>query len=267
MLKLGLFTDVHYAAGVREGTRHCHLGIAKLRIALDAFAADGVDAIVGLGDLIDSADTSAEEAAYLRSVCAELARAGAPVRLTPGNHCLWTLTRDMYQQITGPVTRDAATWGSLEIKGWHLVFLDGCFRGDGVPYGGRNSDWTDARVSEEQVRWLPDDLSATRNPSLVFIHQRLDVGPPFGVANAEAIRAIIERSGRVRTVFQGHEHGGADAVINGIRYRTLPAMVEGDNVQHAAFAIVTASPSGALDVRCYPQSSSINAAVDCREPR
>ncbi len=265
MLTLGLFTDVHYASGVREGTRHCHLGIAKLRVALDAFAAEGVDAVIGLGDLVDSADTMAEEAAYLQGVCAELGRVRVPVRLTPGNHCLWTLTREVYQRLAGPVTDQAATWGCLDLKGWHLVFLDGCFRGDGVPYGGRNNDWTDALVSEEQVRWLRADLAVARTPALVLIHQRLDVTPPFGVANAEAIRAILEESGRVRAVFQGHEHGGAETVIKGIRYITLPALVEGDNVQQAAFAIVTASPTGEMSLRQNHGPSSV--AGDCGQPR
>ena len=267
MLTLGLFTDVHYAAGVREGTRHCHLGVAKLRVALGAFAAARVDAVVGLGDLVDSADTLAEEAGYLQSVCAQLSGVRVPVRLTPGNHCLWTLTRDVYQQITRPVTGQAATWGSLDLKGWHLIFLDGCFRGDGVPYGGRNNDWTDALVSDEQVRWLRADLTAGRTPSLVFIHQRLDVTPPFGVANAEAVRAILEGSGRARAVFQGHEHGGAETVIKGIRYITLPAIVEGDDVQQAAFAIAMASPSGEVSLRPYPTPSAAIAAPDSREPR
>lgn len=245
MVKLGLFTDVHYAAGIREGTRYCHLGVQKLRVAMQAFRAAGVDVIIGLGDLVDSGETAEEEAGYLREVCDELASAAAPVHLVPGNHCLWTLTREQYHQISG----QSRTWGSQDTGGWHLVFLDGCFRGDGVPYGCRNNVWTDALVSQEQVHWLAADLAGTRLPTLVFIHHRLDAFPPYGPANAPAVRQILERGGRVRAVFQGHEHGGSQTIVSGIRYITLPAMVEGDRIEHPAFAIVTGSASGDLDVQ------------------
>jgi 3',5'-cyclic AMP phosphodiesterase CpdA len=249
MLKLGLITDLHYASGVREGSRFCHLSLAKLQVALRAFQHAKVDAIIGLGDLVDSADTPEQEADFLRQVCHELATASVPVHLTPGNHCIWSLTKAEYCRITHQPT----TWGSRDLGHWHLVFLDGCFRNDGVPYGRQNNYWTDAMVSTEQVTWLQNDLARATLSTLLFIHQRLDIEPPYGVSNAPTIRAILEQSGKVRGVFQGHEHAGAKSLINTIPYTTLPAMVEGSDIEAAAFTILEATDAG--EVQVLPRGS------------
>src|SRR5690242_9722798 len=114
MLRLGLFTDLHYARGMREGTRYCHQGIQRLRLAVREFAAARVDAIIGLGDLIDSAESVEEEAAYLTEVVAELAGSGLPFYLVPGNHCIWSLNKEEYCRITG----QPRTWNSVSLGGW-----------------------------------------------------------------------------------------------------------------------------------------------------
>lgn len=233
-MRLGLFADMHFAAGLRERTRYCCLGLEKLDRVLRAFKEADVDAIVGLGDLVDSGQTPEEEAEWMRQVCLRLSGSGVPYHLVPGNHCVWTLTKEEYCQITG----QARTWGSALVSGWRLIFLDGCFRGDGVAYGRRNNDWKDAMVSTEQVDWLRCELLVDGPPALVFIHQRLDVEPPYGVRNAPEIREILQRSGRVRGVYQGHEHAGAVSDIAGITYTTLPGMVEGDDLQDVSYRIL-----------------------------
>ena len=77
-------------------------------------------------------------------------RAGAGL---PGNHCIWSLTKAEFCRIANQPT----TWGSMDVNFWHLVFLDGCFRSDGVPYGRQNNHW-EGYVSAEQVDWLQQDL-------------------------------------------------------------------------------------------------------------
>ena len=55
--------------------------------------------------------------------------------------------------------------------------------------------------------WLAADLAATTNPTLIFVHQRLDNAPPgFGMDSRAAVRKILEQSGKVIGVFQGHSH-------------------------------------------------------------
>jgi len=233
MLSLGIFTDLHYARGIREGSRHCHLSLQKLHLIMERFRAEGVQFVVALGDLVDSAPQPQEESGYLRAVCRELARLACPVRYVPGNHCVWSLTKDEFCAIT----RQNSTWGALRRGGWRLIFLDGCFRADGVPYGARNNDWRDANVSAEQVQWLKDELSLPM-PTAVFIHQRLDAPPPYGVANAGEIRTLLESCGCVKHVFQGHQHPGDSSTVSGITYITLPAVCEGSDVTAPPYLVV-----------------------------
>ena len=89
---------------------------------------------------------------------------------------------------------------------YHFVVLDACFRSDGQPYGRENSEWTDANIPGVEAEWLRADLKQTPHKSVVFVHQRLDVEPPLGVKNASEIRRVLEESGKVLAVLQGHYH-------------------------------------------------------------
>ncbi|MBQ8213553.1 MAG: alkaline phosphatase, partial [Clostridia bacterium] len=64
----------------------------------------------------------------------------------------------------------------------------------------------------------------------VFIHQRLDDcdNSRYLVKNAVEIRTLLQNSGKVRKVFQGHYHKGDFQKIEQIEYITLQAMCEGE---------------------------------------
>jgi len=63
-----------------------------------------------------------------------------------------------------------------------------------------------ADVPPEELEWSKGNLQGNTNPVVVFAHQRLDVTDSHGVKNAAAVRSILEASGNVSTVFQGHSH-------------------------------------------------------------
>ena len=73
----------------------------------------------------------------------------------------------------------------------------------------------------------------------MFAHQRLDVGSPYGVKNAPGIRKILENSGKVRAVFQGHSHSSDYKEIGGIHYCTLVAMVEGSEAASNGYSTIS----------------------------
>jgi len=52
------------------------------------------------------------------------------------------------------------------------------------------------------------------------------------------VRKVLEDSGKVVAVFQGHHHAGSYNLINGIHYYTLAAMCEGPYPENNAYAIV-----------------------------
>ena len=135
---------------------------------------------------------------------------------------------------------------SFDQNGYHFVVLDACFRSDGKPYQRKNFEWTDPNIPDDQVEWLTDDLDKTESKTIVFIHQRLDVENHYGVKNAKAVRKVLERSGKVQAVFQGHSHANDHKEINGIHYCVVAAMVEGSGLKNNAFAIVDVMEDGSI---------------------
>ena len=50
------------------------------------------------------------------------------------------------------------------------------------------------------------------------------------IRNASEVRELPEASGKVKLVLRGHYHPGAEAVVSGIPYLTVPALCEGEAI-------------------------------------
>lgn len=89
--------------------------------------------------------------------------------------------------------------------------------------------WTDSNLPNEQCDFLKAAISEASEPCVVCIHENLDplVDELHNVKNAERIRDIIRKNGKVTLILQGHYHTGAEHTIDGIPYVTVPAMCEG----------------------------------------
>ncbi|HEX7379354.1 MAG TPA: alkaline phosphatase, partial [Pirellulales bacterium] len=138
----------------------------------------------------------------------------------------------------------------------HFVLLDSCFRGDGRPYGRKNSHWTDANLPAAELEWLAADLRASDKLAIVFAHQRLDVSDNHGVKNSPAVRKILEESGRVLAVFQGHSHRNDLKEIGGIHYCTLVAMVEGTSAENNGYSLLEIAPGGGIRLTGFRRQQS-----------
>ena len=57
------------------------------------------------------------------------------------------------------------------------------------------------------------------------------------IKNAAEVREVLEKSGKVRAVYQGHYHPGHENVINSIPYHTLPVMCEGEENRYTIIEI------------------------------
>src|SRR5690606_1287608 len=121
-----------------------------------------------------------------------------------------------------------------------------CFRSDFVPYGRKNSRWDDANLPAAELDWLRSDLEAAAGPVIVLIHQRLDVQNHYGVKNAADARKLLEQSGKVLAVFQGHSHKNDYREIEGIHYVTLAAMIEGSGPENNSYSVLDVFDGGAL---------------------
>ena len=231
-LRIGLVTDLHYADKPANGTRHYRDTLAKLAEAAERFQTDKPDFVVELGDFIDAADSPATELAYLRRVNEVFRTIPGPKHCVLGNHCVETLTKREFLDGVG----QRESFYSFDAGGFHFVVLDACFRADGAPYGRNNSVWSDANIPPHELEWLRDDLKATTKPTIVFAHQRLDEAGKHAVRNAAEVRKLLEASGRVTAVLQGHSHKNDHQEINGIHYTTLVAMVEGPGSESSGYS-------------------------------
>lgn len=251
-LRIGLVTDLHYADKPPAGSRHYRETPGKLAEAARQFERDRPSLMVELGDLIDAADSVATEQRWLRRINREFSAMAAERHYVLGNHCVDTLTK---AEFLGEVEQ-AESYYSFDRGGCHFVVLDACFRSDGQPYGRRNFEWTDANIPAAELDWLDADLKAADGLVIVLAHQRLDVSTNHGVRNAPDVRQVLERSGRVTAVLQGHSHQNDYREIGGIHYATLVAMVEGSGAEHSGYSVMDVLPDGGVQLRGFRMQQS-----------
>lgn len=241
-LRIGMVTDLHYADKPPAGTRHYRETLAKIAEVGEEFQKARPDFVVELGDLIDAAETVEAEKQYLARINKEFSSLPGDKHYVLGNHCVSTLTKDEFLEGVG----QRKSHYSFDSGGFHFVVLDACFLSSGVPYGRNNVKWNDANIPAEQVEWLRDDLQSTTGKTIVFVHQRLDVKTDHGVKNAEQVRRVLENSGKVLAVFQGHSHKNDLIDINGIHYCTLVAMVEGSGAENNGYTLMDVFDGGTI---------------------
>lgn len=111
-----------------------------------------------------------------------------------------------------------ARYSTRVVAGHRIVTLDGNERRGDLEVRGY------ARaIGDEQLAWLGRTLAADDLPVVICCHQGLD-GIAGGVANAAAVRAVLEAANRkagwsrVRLVLTGHHHLDYLAEVGGIPY-------------------------------------------------
>jgi len=106
--------------------------------------------------------------------------------------------------------------------------VDACYLRSGAHYIPGPFDWTDTFYPHTEQ--LSQTLETLSGNVYVFMHQNIDpeIREDHRLYNDAQIRSILEKSGKVRAVYQGHYHPGHRAEVNGISYVTLPAMCENE---------------------------------------
>ena len=88
-----------------------------------------------------------------------------------------------------------------------------------------------AFIPAGQREWLQQELKKDDLPVVIFIHELLDtfsgIDKELCIGNAEEIVSILEQSGKVVAVIQGHHHAGNYSFRHGIHYFTMKGMIEG----------------------------------------
>ena len=247
VLRVGLVTDLHFGDKESAGTRFYRESLPKLAEAAAQFATDKPDFIVELGDLIDAANSPEVELRYLDTVNEKFKALSEDRHYVLGNHCVDMLTKKEFLDNVG----QKESYYSFDRKGIHFVVLDACFKKDGAPYGRKNSAWDDSNIPAAEVEWLRDDLKKSSGKVVILAHQRLDGSSQHCVKNAAEVRSVLEGSGRVSVVFQGHSHQNAYTEIEHIHYCTLAAMVEGSGVANNSYTVLDIHSDGTLHLRGF----------------
>lgn len=247
VLRIGVVTDIHYADKDPQINRFYRESRNKLRESIDRFNQLRSDFIVELGDIIDAADSVETEIGYLETIEAECARFRGDRHYVLGNHCVWALSKKQFFAHCG----GREGFYSFDRGPFHFVILDACYRADGESYGGKNYDWKDTDIPVIEREWLRNDLQRTDKPAVIFVHQRLDVANDYAVKTAPLIREVLERSGKVLAVFQGHSHKNDYREIQGIHYCTLRAMVEGGGEHNSGYGMLWLYEDGSIQVHGF----------------
>ncbi len=251
-LSIGLITDLHYADKPPTGSRHYRESLAKLDAAAAQFQKDQISVLVELGDLIDAADSVEIEQRYLKTINQKFSKICPNRHYVLGNHCVDTLKKEEFLDGVG----QKKSYYSFDQEGFHFIVLDSCFRSDGVAYERKNFQWTDANIPPAELTWLKEDLKSNEKPVIVFAHQRLDVSNNHGVKNNKEVRSLLESSGNVIAVFQGHSHQNDLKTIGGIHYCTLVAMVEGTGLGNNGFSTLNIDNQGNVQLTGFQKQKS-----------
>lgn len=224
-MKIGLFTDSHYSsAPLTCGVRHNSRSLRKIREALQFFAAQECELVIILGDLTDTEPEREQEIENVRRIAELLDESELDALCLMGNHDAFVFTEDEFYGLLGRQRRPH----TISRDGVNLLFIDACHTKTGEHYAPGGGDWTDTAFPH--TRQLAEELAELQGSTYVFMHQNIDpqIREDHRLANDGEIRAILEQSRKVRTVYQGHYHPGHRTEQNGVRYITLPAMCENE---------------------------------------
>jgi len=267
--RLGIVTDCHYADADAVGTRFYRQSLDKLAECVALMNAEKVDFLIELGDFKDQNNPPVESKtlSYLQDVEAVFQQFNGPTYHVLGNHDMDSISKTQFlSRVENTNINSARSYYSFESNGLHCIVLDANYRADGADYDHGNFDWTDASIPSEELDWLRQSLTTARSRVIVFTHQLLDGTGSVYVNNAADVRQILQASGKVLAVFQGHHHPGSYSSMAGIHYYTLRAMVEGSGPDNSSYAIVEVHPDGSITITGYRKAVSQQLSREPGEP-
>jgi 3',5'-cyclic AMP phosphodiesterase CpdA len=259
LVRFGVVTDIHYADIDPAGARTYRESHGKLAECVQVMNAKGVAFLVELGDFKDQdkAPDAARTLKYLETIESVFAAFKGPRYHVIGNHDTDSLSKAQFLAAapnTGIVPN--ATRYSFVSGGVRFVVLDASHTSDGSDYDRGNFDWSDSNVDAPQLDWLAKTLTASVEPAVVLVHQQLDGTGAYYVKNAAQVRELLEKSGKVIAVLQGHRHEGGFSSINGIPYFTFKGLIEGAGPWNSSYSIVDVMPDLSVRVLGYRQAET-----------
>jgi predicted phosphodiesterase len=265
-VRFGIVTDIHYAdKNPPQGSnRYYNQSIDKLRECIEVMNDEKVDFLIELGDFKDEGTPPKESETlhYLKTIETEFQKFGGPNYHVLGNHDMDSISKEQFlDNIKNEGFDKAKGYYSFDVNSFHFVVLDANYRTDGIDYNSGNYDWKDANIPPNQLEWLKNDLNKNRKPAIAFIHHQLDSSAMENSVhcpkNANEVRQVLEDSGNVLGVFQGHNHRGHFSKIENIFYYTLKSVVEGDGSENSNYAIVEIDENMGVEIKGFRRTKDL----------
>lgn len=246
-LRFGIITDLHYGLPPFYGGENRILSnharevggkIAKI------FAEHSLDFVAQLGDLVQdnmlSPDADVDQQNYKQARLL-LAECGTLLFHCIGNHDVRNIKEE---QLINLIAQDRLFY-KVELRNYTLIFLYFV-----------SLSMEKIVMTSEQLLWLESELNKAHGEVIIFTHQALadqslqssywyEQNPGRAlVENRHEVRRILEASGKVRIVFNGHMHWNNLTAHNGINYISVGSAVENifnDGRPNCAYALVELS--------------------------
>jgi len=250
VVRVGIFADLHAHDTDSPGEGKVMTTYPqRLGACVDAMNAWPADLVIELGDFVNGAfvmgaplGDPARIVNILDQAEAIYAKLDAPRYYVLGNHDMYDLSKDEFLAHTAATK----TYESFDVGAYHFVILDAQYnkKGEDLAHAG----WVvQGNIPQPEIDWLASDLAATDKPTIVCVHQRLEVdkdllsgGGPEILHNKE-VQKVMEDSGVVIAVFEGHDHENDHTVINGIHYIEFDQLTDEHNSK-PSWAFVTLDP-------------------------
>ena len=272
LVRFGFVTDCHYAE-IPYAKREYPVGDAsykesamKLMECVAVMNREKPAFLIELGDFKDAGPDKESTAVFLKKIETVFSAFRGPRYHVLGNHDFDLLNKSEFlSQISNHGQDKAMAHYSFSFNGVKFVVLDACYNSKLEDYRPGNWQWFDANVPPAQLGWLEKELTSASGPAVVFCHQCLDPEADANhlTKNAAAVRAVIEKSGKVKAVFTGHQHSGRIGVVKGVTYYSLRALVLNAGEEENSYAIAEVFPSGDIAVTGYRKAASAKTALEC----
>jgi len=260
LVRFGMLSDVHYADREPAPPRYYRQSLTKLKECIDVMNHEKVDFVIELGDFKDQdpVPNEANTLKYLTDIESVFHQFDGPTYHVLGNHDMDGISKEQF--LTNVVNTGISTsesYYSFNHNGIHFVVLDGNFTNEGKAYDHGNFTWGNTIIPDDELSWLKEDLKTNELPAIVFIHQMIDdsKSKTQSVQNAEAVRQILEESGKVLCVFQGHVHEERHNVINNIHYYSVIAVTDHEGPENNSYMVVNIYKDGSILVDGYRRAS------------
>ncbi len=260
-LRFGMLSDIHYADREPSGIRFYRQSISKMNDCIERLNREKLDFVIELGDFKDQDEVPSEPNTlkYLSEIEAAFHKFNGSTYHVLGNHDVDGISKSQFlERVENSGIPKSESSYSFTRRGIQFLVLDANFTKEGKEYDHGNFSWDDSLIPESQLRWLKSELNSNQSPAIVFIHQMLDdsVNVKQAVQNATEVRQVLEQSGKVICVFQGHVHEERYNQINGIHYYSVNAMVDGDGAENSAWMIVDVHKNGDLSIEGFRRATN-----------